>query len=207
MGGAVISRTSIKNFIDIGDASAPIGSPSWCRASHVELCAVKRRTDHEVRLLKYGLLEFRQKERWRQLYDNDNKPFRSWEDYVQYPEPNGLGMATENVKAVLEEINDEALLGDVLGKQGRPKKGEEKASNRRIKYGDNPEYILARLDKERLNELAAKVRSGKISAHAAAIEAKLFTKRSPFDQLKKLITKLLPALSDDECEKLRQMLE
>jgi len=208
-------HASVKNFIDIGDPGAPIGSPPWCRASHVELCALKRRTDHEVRLLKYALLEFRQRDRWQQLYDNDNRPFRSWEDYVQYPEPNGLGMPAESVKAVLEEINDKALLGDVLGNReigiegGKPGPGRgHKTGSDTTRFSDRgAAYILARLERDGYTELAAKVRAHEMSAQAAAIEVGYRKPVAMFDQLKRLITKVLPGLSDDEREELRQMLE
>jgi hypothetical protein len=59
-----------------------------------------------------------------------------------------------------------------LGKRGRPRKGEEKPANGRIKYGSNSRaHILARLDRDGFDELAAKVRSEQVTAHAAAIEA------------------------------------
>jgi hypothetical protein len=55
---------------------------------------------------------------------------------------------------------DRALIGDVLGKQGRPKKGEEKVGNANIsKGGSTRAYILARLDRDGHVELAAKVRA------------------------------------------------
>ncbi len=117
MDGAM-THASIKNFVDVGDPSAPVGSPSWCRAAHVQLCATKRQTDWEVRHLKYGLLEFKQQERWRQLCDDDGNQFLAWEDYVQYPEPNGLGMPRESAKAVMDALNDQALLGEVMGQHG-----------------------------------------------------------------------------------------
>lgn len=108
------NSASIKNFVDVGDPGAPIGSAPWCRASHVQLCAMKRKMDWEVRHLKYGLLEFKRDERWRKINNNNDQPFGSWEDYVQYPEPNGLGMPPESVKAVLETLNDAELLGTIL---------------------------------------------------------------------------------------------
>jgi hypothetical protein len=59
-----------------------------------------------------------------------------------------------------------------LGKQGRPKKGEEKGAIGTLKRGTNSRaYILARLDRDGQAELAAKVRAGTLSANAAAIEA------------------------------------
>ena len=58
----------------------------------------------------------------------------------------------------------------VLGKRGRPRKGEEKTSNRKIKGGTNIAYTLARLDRDR-PDLAERVRAGRLSANAAAVAA------------------------------------
>jgi hypothetical protein len=67
-------------------------------------------------------------------------------------------------KAVLPAPTSLRLLGDVLGKQGRPKKGERKPVGNRIMYGStNRAYILARLDRDGETDLAADVRSGMIS--------------------------------------------
>ena len=56
----------------------------------------------------------------------------------------------------------------ILGKRGRPKKGEEKGDNVTLKgRGNSSAYILARLDRDGHAELAAKVRAGKLSANAA----------------------------------------
>lgn len=57
-----------------------------------------------------------------------------------------------------------------LGARGRPKKGEEKGSNPTISKRGR-DYDLARLNRDGHTELAAKVRAGKLSANAAAIEA------------------------------------
>jgi hypothetical protein len=63
-------------------------------------------------------------------------------------------MPLASVGAVLKALDDK-LIGEVLGKQGRPHKGEEKHSNRRIKYGDNLEYWKARLARDHPEILAA----------------------------------------------------
>src|ERR1700741_4160380 len=99
-------NTTIKDFIDVGDPSAPIGSPAWCKAVHVQLCATKHKTDWEVRRLKYDLREFRDKERWKHLQDGKGRPFQSWKQYVETPEPDGLGVPIESIKAILEIAQD-----------------------------------------------------------------------------------------------------
>jgi hypothetical protein len=200
--------TSIRHFIDVGDPGAPIGSPAWCKASHAELCAAKHRTDHEVKLLKYGLLEFRQKERWRLICDNDGRAFQSWEDYVQYPEPNGLGMPAESAKAVMEEVNDKALLGEVLGRHGGDHKSQvfrDQVGNANLMStgGTTRPYILARLERDGHGELAARVRAGEMSARAAALQAGI---RRPPDPLR-MILRLLPRLDAEQCRRLREALD
>jgi len=58
-----------------------------------------------------------------------------------------------------------------LGKHGRPKKGEEKGDNNITfsERGTSAAYTLARLDRDGYVELAARVRSGRLSANAPAI--------------------------------------
>ena len=63
-----------------------------------------------------------------------------------------------------EEISLPAVL---RAKAGRPRKGEENPS-RRIKYGENRAYILAKLKRDGHAGLATKVEDGWISAKAAA---------------------------------------
>jgi hypothetical protein len=196
-----MSHVSIKNFNDVGDPGAPIGSPEWCKAAHHELCATKRQTDWEVRHLKYGLLEFKKAARWQNLQDGEGQPFVSWEAYVQCPEPHGLGLPTESVKLVIEALNDNALLGEVLLRAGpgrpplkdvREREGSNNGSNTTINetIGRGRNYTVARLRKESRDDLAERVVKGELSANAAAIEAGFRKKLTPFETVMKLIPKL-----------------
>jgi hypothetical protein len=83
-----------------------------------------------------------------------------------------------------------------LGKRGRPKKGgEEKGDNVTLKSrGHSRAYILARLDRDGHADLAAKVRAGKLSANAAAIEAGFRKQLTPLERIRKLV----PALTTGE---------
>lgn len=194
----MIKRTAVKDFVDVGDASAPIGSQPWCKASHVELCAAKRKLDWEVRHLKYGLLEFKRDERWRQLYDNKNHPFKSWEAYVRHPEPNGLGMPPESAQTVIDAVNDAELLGDVLGSHGgkrpgagRPKFGDEKDGTNQgdnvtlnsSERGNSADYLKGVLQRDH-KEIAERLANGEFrSVRAAAIEAGIVKTKTSLDQL------------------------
>jgi len=177
----VSSSATIGNFVDVGDPGAPIGSPAWCKASHLQLCATKRKTDQDVRHLKFHLIEFREKERWKQLTNNKHKPFRSWEDYLTYPEPAGLGISKESADAIMKAVEGK-LIGEVLvGKHGGDHGNQHTGGKRQPcttslpKYGTR-EHWLARLDRDELaglhtGVLADKVRRGELSANAAAIKA------------------------------------
>jgi len=79
-----------------------------------------------------------------------------------------------------------------LARQGRPKKGEEKggvatfsASQRNTKA-----HILARLERDGHDELAAKVRSDEMSANAAAHQIGYRKKLPPLEKIQKLWDKL-----------------
>ena len=96
--------------------------------------------------------------------------FTSAEDMIR----RGYALEPEEINIAVEWLKlnppDEPLPLDKavkLGGRGRPKKGEEKPSNRRIKYGTTREYIAAKLDKEGHADLAAKVRNNEISARSA----------------------------------------
>jgi hypothetical protein len=83
----------------------------------------------------------------------------------------------------------------VLGKRGRPRKGEEKvySINLKSKGGTRRTYILARLDRDGQAELAMMVRAGVISASKAAKEAGYRKELTPFEKIIRLVTKLTAA--------------
>jgi hypothetical protein len=65
---------------------------------------------------------------------------------------------------------------------GRPRKGEVRQKNSRVslkRYGNNPDYICARLLRDRRFDLLEGVRSGKISAYAAAEEMNYIKRPEP----------------------------
>lgn len=205
--------TTIKDFADIGDANAPIGSPEWCKYAHGVLCSSKRRTNSEVSNLKYALLEFRKNQRWQQLVNDNGKPFVSWEDYVQYPEPSGLGMPPASAKLVMEELDDSRLLGDVLVRARRNQAIEAQAPELQPvgtnQYGDGGRdkksvptsraaaYDIARLRRDR-PDILPRVLAGEISANAGMVEAGFrkpakSRRKSPLERILKLLPELTPA--------------
>jgi hypothetical protein len=178
-------NTSIKDFIDIGDPGAPIGSPPWCQAAHLQLCATKRQADWKVRHLKIDLREFKDKERWKQLPGNKGRPFQSWKQYVETPEPNGLGMALESVDAVLEALDDK-LIGQVLGTHGGDRRSQSAKDNQvdniKLKGGTQADYLRARLKRD-APEIYSRLTEFR-SVRDAAIVAKIIKVPTPLDRLR-----------------------
>ena len=85
-------------------------------------------------------------------------------------DPDIVGWALDGLRQLRPDETGTLDRAVVLGQRGRPRKGEGKISNRRIKGGTNIAYTLARLDRDR-PDLAERVRAGQLSANAAAIEA------------------------------------
>lgn len=106
----------------------------------------------------------------------------------------GLELSDPNKKTAL----DHAV---VLGKHGGARIKSEQGDNITLDRGTSANYTLARLDRDH-PELAERVRDGKLSANAAAIEAGFRRKPTPFEQIERLI----PRLTDDERRQIRAML-
>jgi hypothetical protein len=68
--------------------------------------------------------------------------------------------------------------------RGRPKKGDENSSDRRIAWGDNSESLAARLARDHQG-LAAEVQAGRMSLRAAAKQAGIVKARDPLRELKR----------------------
>lgn len=209
--------TSISDFAHIGNPDAPVGSPEWCLAAHMNLRTHKKNHNAEVSSLKYGLREFKGGQRWRQLTDRNGRKFRYWEDYLQHPEPYGLGMPVGEAEAVIE-ARDDKLLRDVLSARYRALEEEDRANLRgpgrpkaeildnpetdiqgfRAPTGTSAEAALRRLRKDR-PDIHARVLAGELTANAGMIEAG-FRKPGKSRRLTTLdkILKLVPQLTNSE---------
>jgi hypothetical protein len=110
---------------------------------------------------------------------------------------------TEVVKGKITEAEARIALeaAIVLGRRGRPKKGEGKGADGTLKRGSNSSaYLLARLDRDGHAALAAKVRAGQLSANAAAVEAGFRKQATPLER----VLKLLPKLTRSEWQQLKR---
>jgi hypothetical protein len=96
-----------------------------------------------------------------------------------------------------------------IGKQGRPKKDEDKGANGTFnKKGSNKAaYLIARLKRD-FPEIAKRLGAGEFrSVRAAAIAAGLIAEPTPFEQIEKPLRKFGPQLSPDELQRLRMTID
>ena len=156
----------------IGDKDAPKGSKEW--SIYFAFYAKQRAEDatRNVQSLQQVL---------KKLKDHEaHKAFclASWEDFCQRE----IGITADQAEKVLAAPPD-ATVGAVLGKVGRPKKGEEKkGADGTLKRGTNSAtYLKARLDRDH-PEVAAQVHAGTLSARAGAIRAGIIRELSPLEK-------------------------
>jgi hypothetical protein len=178
----------VRLLIDPGDIGAPPGSLRWCIAVHGEACASKQRGQAAVSNLQAWLRMLRRDNSFKLLADANDEPFRTWEDFVQYREPFGLGMQVEVVEAILAERNPERLLSDVINsvpvlrKHGRPSKDQEKDSDATFPpIGRGVDYLAARLKRD-APDIAARIDEFP-SIRAAARAAGIIRDRTPLELL------------------------
>lgn len=199
--------TTITDFAHIGNPDAPVGSPEWCLAAHMNLCVHKHNHDAEVSSLKYGLREFKNEQRWRQLTDRDGRKFRYWRQYVQCPEPYGLGMPVEEAEAVIKARDDKRLLREVLSARemaasddvpplrpeaGRPPKNDNGSNTTISDVGRGAAYLVAKLKRD-APEFAERLAAGEFkSARACALAAGVIEETTPLTKLRRAWKRATP---------------
>jgi hypothetical protein len=127
-------------------------------------------------------------EGWRKLDARNGRPFTSFADFCKEREPYGLGHDPEIIDAI-SGARDTDKIATVVGKHGGDRRSEQARENQpdndkvEPQYGTSATYLIARLDRD-APELAERVRSGELSAHAAAIEAGFRKRATPLDRLR-----------------------
>ena len=111
---SAVQRLRTTSPFDIGNPDAPVGSPAWCLAVHTKICQLKHNAESTVADLQSRLVDFQQQQYFAKLADRDGMMFSAWEDFVQYPEPYGLGMRADVAAAIMTEGDKRKLLRDVV---------------------------------------------------------------------------------------------
>jgi hypothetical protein len=187
----------VRLLIDPGDIGAPPGSPRWAIAVHGEACASKQRGQAAVSNLQAWLRMLRRDNNFRLLFDADDRPFATWEDFVQYREPFGLGMRVEVANAVLAEKDQTRLLSDVVasaqtamdnGGDRRSAAWKDQFDSIKLKGrpsgkgGTSSDYLAARLKRD-APDIAARIDDFP-SIRAAAKAAGIIRDRTPLELLR-----------------------
>jgi hypothetical protein len=176
----------MRMLVDPGDVSAEPGSRRWCIGVHGQALLEKGKTHDAVGSMQFWLRKLRENGNFQQLPDANGVTFDLWEDFVQYPEPHGMGMRVDIANAILAEHDPDRVLSDViesvpvLRKHGRPSKDEEKGSDTIFPpIGRGADYLAARLKRD-APEIAARINEFP-SIRAAAKAAGIIKDRTPVD--------------------------
>lgn len=165
----------------IGDKDAPVGSKPW--ATYFSFYAKQRAEDatRNVCSLQKALRELKENEAHKAL------GLDSWDALCQQE----IGITADQAEKVLAAPPD-ATVGAVLGKVGRPKKGEEKkGADGTVSRGSNSKkYLTARLDRDR-PDIAAQVHAGELSARKGAILAGIIRELSPLEKAQAAFRRLV----------------
>jgi hypothetical protein len=113
----------------------------------------------------------------------------------------GLGLDPEAVDWALRGLEIVAVNKPVafkeaseLGQRGRPKKGEQKGSDRTLKSrGETAAYLTARLRRDGFDDLANAVAAKTLSARAAAREAGIIIPPTPLTIVRRAWKRMSPA--------------
>jgi hypothetical protein len=167
----------------VGDKDAPKGSKEW--SIYFAFYAKQRAEDatRNVQSLQQVLKKLKDHEAHKAI------GLETWDDFCQRE----IGITGEQAEKVLAAPPD-ATVGAVLGKVGRPKKGEEGKGtevplSRVAKRGQTPAYLTARLDRDHPT-IAAEVHAGTLSARAGAIRAGIIRELSPLEKAQAAINRL-----------------
>lgn len=141
---------------------------------------------------------------YKEMLDYDKKPFTSFKQFCEYRLPYGMALEWSVLLKISEKtkyreiILAQEVIDEPLAKNGEIGNGRNESSFRitkPTKAQDTASYILRRLARDGQNEpdkaeLFKQVTKGEISAHKAALVAGYRTKKTPLEQVKKIIDKL-----------------
>jgi hypothetical protein len=118
-------------------------------------------------------------------------------NYLTSPPPNGVGIKLDTVEKLIADDPEAAAAyrEEMTGKKGRPPSQENTdivSIKQKPKHGNTRAYTLDRLKRER-PDLFDKVKAGKLSANAAAIEAGFRKPAKTFERALKQLSTFTPS--------------
>jgi hypothetical protein len=164
----------------------------------------ERRSLSELPATLKEIIKTKAWQRWRWVGSTFSQ--NSLGGYLTSLPPNGVGIELDTVKKLIADDPEAevAFRDEMVGDQGAhvPHGYNIPMRNRRPARGTSRAYLLDRLKRER-PDLFNAVKTKRLSANAAAIEAGFRRKATPFEQ----VLKLLPKLTDAERDQVRQLLD
>lgn len=122
-----------------GDPSAPRGSRPWCLALYDRAVRQKKDGKFAVQELRMALMSLRDGGHFRTLTNNKRQPFQSFEDFVQFREPYGLGMDVDVVDAIFREVDGTKSLDKLMEeRRAVAEKARQQAETISPKGGGSP---------------------------------------------------------------------
>ena len=175
------------------------GSPEWCWQTLDALVADYKLIDERFDEVGGALSQLKEVEAWKVI--PTDKPYGSLGRMLAQE----LGIDSKSIQREIAQARKRRK----LGKQGGDRRSEavrtdQGVDNTLVRGSTNREYILARLDRDGLTDLAADVRSGVISASAAARQ--MGWQREPLNAVQQ-IEKLWATLTADQKQSVRNFID
>jgi hypothetical protein len=193
MADEMAQRTKFPEGFDVLKRNGDLVQSLWNAVDHSSINRIPTIVREVITSGAWRKRKFRNK-----IYEHDK-----FLDFITVPPLAGCGWDPTKVEALLN--NDVEVLAmwreATTGKPGRPSKENNDNVIIKSKQGNSRAYALDRLKRER-PDLFDKVKLGKLSANAAAIEAGFRKLSTPLER----ILKLLPKLTPTECRQLQSRL-
>lgn len=184
---------------DIGDLTAPPGSPAWAKAIRLHLQRMLSQATTSVQAVRNYVAALERTHGYQHLDDAYGHPFPSLRAFATAKPPAGLGYDAEVLTSIAQETR-EMVLGDkvaevqALRANGGDRRSQEfqcNDSNAEIR-GNASAYRIARLKRDHPAIAAALAEGHFPSVHAAAKAAGLVHVPTPMETLARAWRKVSP---------------
>lgn len=180
------TRSNVSVLFDVGDINAPKGSLAWIKAVH-ELAKAALNDASTVREhVEARIAALREGNRYQQLIDASGRPFMFWETFCTTRQPHGLGYSSDAIDAIIAErksltVQQRAEEPRPLAEHRRPTNEERASKGDSITFtkgrGTDPDYLTARIARDRPDILERMQAGEYASTRAAALDAGIVKRR------------------------------
>lgn len=180
----------------VGDFHAPRGSREWAVAVRREIQTALEDVNKDAEYLEDMACAMRKFEGWKQLAGRDGLPFSSYEGFCVAPRPEGLGYRAIDIDRIVDErkarsVQERALRAKPLALHGGVGRGRDRGYIITSKQrGTDPDYLTARIARDR-PDILERMKAGEFkSVREAAIAAGIIKTLTKLEEVKRLAGKL-----------------